>query len=63
MTKSKELKKYRACKGCVLPIFYDGKIIHVSSKSKQEIDLALLDHESKHIFKTAIKDKQIEEVK
>jgi|GEM_PF-7129090 len=63
MKKTKEIKKYKACSGFVLPVFYEGKIIHISEKSKLDIDESLLDYESLHIFKSAIKDKQIEEVK
>jgi len=63
MKKTKEMKKYKACAGYVLPVFYKGRIIHISDKSKLDVDESSLDYESLHIFKNAIKDKQIEEVK
>jgi hypothetical protein len=59
LSQDKQIKKVKANKGFILPIFYINSIIHIDENSEFEIDVNVLRYEAKIQFDNAIKDKHI----
>ncbi len=53
------VKRYKATKGHMLPLFYKGSIIHIGTLESVEIDESLLEYEPRHQFEKALRDKHI----